>query len=228
VGICVQIGGYELTALALSGLRYRDTAWCELGNQWTYEYGKPVHPAKQSYQAQGVQHTSIDINGRDGALKLNLENPIPSKLKGVFDVVTNYGTTEHINNQSAAFQNIDALCAVDGVMIHVLPLAMKGNYPNHCRYHYTALFPVQLAELARYELVDSRLIAEGAYLYPKILLAFTLRKTDFASPNFSKLRGIVDSGDRTFTGNYTSRSRELTRKVKKLTRILKGGEHTGP
>jgi hypothetical protein len=222
VGICVQIGGYELTALAYSGLRYRDTAWCELGNQWTYEYGKPVRPAKVDYQAQGVQHTSIDINGRDGSIKHNLERPVPSTLKGVFDVVTNYGTTEHINDQTAAFQNIDRLCRVGGSMIHVLPLAMKDNYPNHCRYHYTALFPVQLAELARYELIDSRLIAEGAYLYPKILLAFTLRKTDFTSPNFSKLRGIMDSGDHTFTGNYTSRSREFLRKAKKLTRILRG------
>jgi hypothetical protein len=221
MGICEQLKVYEALALG-SGFSYPGLILCELGNQWIYEHGKPVRPAKLDYQAQGVQHTSIDINGRDGALKLNLENPIPSKLKGEFDVVTNYGTTEHINNQSAAFQNIDALCAVEGVMIHVLPLAIKGNYQNHCRYHYTALFPVQLAELARYELVDSRLIAEGAYLYPKILLAFTLRKTGEGSGDFTRLRGIMDSGDRTFTGNYTSRSREFLRKAKKLTRILRG------
>jgi SAM-dependent methyltransferase len=225
MGICEQLKVYEVLAL---GFKYPGLILCELGNQWIYEHGKPVRPAKVDYQAQGVQHTSIDINGRDGALKHNLERPVPSKLKGAFDVVTNYGTTEHINDQTAAFQNIDRLCRVGGVMIHVLPLAMKGNYPNHCRYHYTALFPVQLAELARYELIDSRLIAEGAYTYPKILLAFTLRKTGEGIRDFTRLRGIMDSGDRTFTGNYTSRSRELTRKVKKLTRILKGGEHTGP
>ena len=72
-------------------------------------------------------------------------------------MVTNYGTTEHINNgQYEVFQNIHNLTKVGGVMIHAIPLV--GYWKNHCNYHYTSDFSKVLAEINGYDVVLSESI----------------------------------------------------------------------
>src|SRR5882672_3336270 len=52
----------------------------------------------------GVVHTSVDWNGQDGALKLDLRDRLDL---GEFDIVTNYGTTEHVSDkQGIVWDNI--------------------------------------------------------------------------------------------------------------------------
>ncbi len=67
---------------------------CELRNQvsgWEMQIS-----IKRIMQWLGATHTSIDLNGRDRALRLDLSQPLPADLLGRFDLVTNAGTTEHI------------------------------------------------------------------------------------------------------------------------------------
>ena len=105
---------------------------CELGNQhirptgmdWAEKRGLPkTKISKILFEAAGFTHVSIDFNGQDGALPLDLREQIKDEdLLGSFDVVTNSGTSEHVGNQQACFDNIRQLCKPGGIMIHVNPL----------------------------------------------------------------------------------------------------------
>lgn len=122
---------------------------CELGNQHirpavglnfkqldpSWRRGKPF-AAKKWFEHRGWEHVSIDINGRDGALALDLSRPLPSHL-GTFQLVTNFGTSEHVHDQYECFHNIDRLCAVSGLMVHAVP--MLGHWIGHSEhgFYYT-------------------------------------------------------------------------------------------
>jgi hypothetical protein len=129
---------------------------CELGNQ---ESGWKLRvPVKHIMQWLGADHTSIDLNGRDGSLKLDLSKPLPDFLLGRFDLVTNAGTTEHVvtandySDQWQAFCSIHGLAKPFAAIIHVLP-SEKGFHCG-CGYVYTHLFFLKLADMCHYGLVE--------------------------------------------------------------------------
>ena len=200
MGITKLIDEYERSILRSLDIGYSGLKWCELGNQRTWNRKS----AKEMYVTRGVDHTSIDLNGQDGALKLDLEKKLPDNLVGKFDVVTNYGTVEHINNQTAVFFNVHELCKEDGIMFHGFPFVL--NWPRHGRYYYAREFADSLAKVCNYNLVDVGLLDSEEYKYPRNLLMVTLRKTIKKFPNIevTQLAGLEDSGDRSMTGDYTS------------------------
>lgn len=111
-------------AITLPGLRM-----LELGNQRIRKCLLGVEvPAKRIYELFGVYHVSIDLNGKDGALALDLGQPLPDDIKE-FDVVTNFGCIEHVGNQYEAWQNVHNACRAGGLMIHTLP--EEGSWPKH-------------------------------------------------------------------------------------------------
>lgn len=119
------------TQLAISGLRM-----AEFGNQ---QFRKDtlgvILPAKRVFEALGVKHVSFDLNGKDGALRVDLGRPIPKEFHGQFDLVTNFGTMEHVEGQEQCWQNIHDLCRPGGYMVHSVPEV--GSWSEHCKYHYT-------------------------------------------------------------------------------------------
>lgn len=124
----------------------------ELGAQNVYDsenYGKV---AKDIFEAIGIIHTSIDIKAHQGAIEADLREPI-TFTKSKFDIVTDYGTTEHVEgNLYEAFKNIHNLCRKGGVMIHENP--KTGNWPEHGFNYYTQDFYKELAKLAGYEILE--------------------------------------------------------------------------
>jgi len=127
----------------------------ELGNQKILSKGpngKDVHQgtSKKRFTDKGVEHTSFDLNGKDGAIALDLCETLPEKWCGYFDMVTNYGTTEHVENQWQVFKNIHDMTRVGGAMVHSIPHV--GYWKNHCPYHYSPEFPSILANANGYEL----------------------------------------------------------------------------
>lgn len=119
----------------------------ELGNKRTNVVWKHV------FEAQGISHTSIDINGKDGALPLDLCSEIDLPPA---DVVTNFGTSEHVANQDVCFHNIDKLSKK--WMVHVVPYV--GNWIGHglnlgmeC-YKYTERHFESLAAKYNYQIED--------------------------------------------------------------------------
>lgn len=131
---------------------------------------------KKFFEDRGYAHTSVDWNGQDGALKLDLQSPL---ALGTFDVVSNIGTTEHVGDQHGVWQNICAAMHLGSVFVSATP--KPGNWPAHGQWYPTQEFFKQLAarnglQVDRiYEVFDSprtltmvRLtrVAEAPFFYP--------------------------------------------------------------
>ncbi|MEK7468924.1 MAG: hypothetical protein AAB074_16235 [Planctomycetota bacterium] len=105
----------------------------ELGNQSLRKDVLGVQvPAKAFFAAMGILHTSLDINGKDGSLPVDLRLPITQpELLECFDIVTNFGTIQEIERQHTAWQNVHRLAKVGGLMLHLVPQAgsWKGKFP---------------------------------------------------------------------------------------------------
>jgi len=138
--------------LVLSGLQI-----AELGNQRVREdiLGKGHEiPAKVLYELFGAIHTSFDRNGRDGALPIDLGQPMPIEHCGAYDLVINFGTSEHVSSQYWCWANIDLMCAPGGRMLHQIPEV--GAWPGHGQFHYTMSRIMALADACGYDVPISR------------------------------------------------------------------------
>jgi hypothetical protein len=140
----VQESFYKCFDNKLSNLRMM-----ELGNQGMQINGINYKVAKDYFQSLGIQHTSIDLNGRHGAMKFDLGIPL-KEFYCQYDIVTNFGTSEHVYNQYECFKNIHEFCKGGGLMIHAVP--MPGHWPRHCEYHYPKKFFVMLADACGYNI----------------------------------------------------------------------------
>lgn len=90
---------------------------------------------KNEFQSLGMEHISIDWNGEDGALRLDLTQPIDTEP---FDVITNFGTTEHVHDQEAVWKNIYNLTKVGGYIISTTPY--PGDWKHHGNWYPTEMF----------------------------------------------------------------------------------------
>jgi len=99
----------------------------------------------------GFRYVALDIFRATNTIlfDLNIHAPGP-RLAGQFDLVTNFGTTEHVLNQLRAFQTIHELTRPGGVMYHDLPFA---GYFDHAYFRYDPLFFRTLVEANGYALL---------------------------------------------------------------------------
>lgn len=129
---------------------YKDIRVCELGDQ-RMKWHPLLTGKRYLTEEKGViEHISIDINAQHGAIPLNLAALI-DKWSNYFDLVTNYGTTEHVNNQFEVFRNIHNFTKVGGAMIHTVPIV--GGWAKHCSIHYEPYFFTDLAIILNYRVV---------------------------------------------------------------------------
>ena len=130
---------------------------CELGDQLLKVDGIKIEVAKDYFESLGFKHTSIDINGKHKALPLDLAKPIRNKtLINTFDIITNLGTSEHVENQYECFKNIHYLCKKGGLFIHASPAV--GSWIGHCKYHYPPMFFIRLALACNYRTINWNVI----------------------------------------------------------------------
>jgi hypothetical protein len=140
----------------------------ELGNQHIAQARGLIREktGKAYYANLGVEHISIDMNGKDGAIVLNLSKTIDRpEWMGYFDIITNAGTTEHVEpyeSQYECFKNLHTWLKVGGIVIHINPaieeLESKGSWKNHCNNYYSRKFFEMLAQENRYEIIASTVI----------------------------------------------------------------------
>ena len=120
----------------------------ELGDQdfKVHRYRKEK-VAKGFFEKRGVSHISVDWNGKKGALQIDLNRPVNftchPQLEQEFDVVTNIGNSEHVENQYQCWKTMHERCRKDGLIINVLPLA--DHCSPHGLWHYLADFFKELA-----------------------------------------------------------------------------------
>ncbi len=98
----------------------------------------------------GFRYTALDIFKAPNTILFDLNRHAPGpKLENHFDLVMNFGTTEHVFNQVNAFRTIHQLAKVNGIMYHDLPMA---GYLNHAFFRYDPLFFNMLAPENKYKL----------------------------------------------------------------------------
>lgn len=124
----------------LKGTFEEGTTMLELGCKQMDKY-------KRWFEARGVEHTSVDLNGQGGALKLDLQEPLDL---GVFDVVTNFGTTEHVDEQWQCWKNVHEAVKLGGTLISTTPY--PGDWKHHGRWYPTAAWYKEFAEKNGYNI----------------------------------------------------------------------------
>jgi len=172
--------------LAIQHLKKDKINWskvnmCELGNQKLNVRGnkklEAFRTGKEYFTSIGCNHTSFDLNGIDGSVILDLSKPIQTRWKNKFNMISNCGTTEHVDNQCVVFENIHNLCQLGGLMIHSIPISRQWR--GHCPYHYESGFPYELAKLMNYTVIYYKEECKRKQdKKTKTLLNFILKKND--------------------------------------------------
>jgi hypothetical protein len=107
--------------------------------------------ARAFWEWLGYRYAAIDVDNSPGVLELDLNfDDAPPQHRGRYDLVTNFGSTEHVANQMNAFKVIHDLTAVGGVMMHHVPC--QGMF-NHGFVSYHPKFFSLLAQSNRYQYV---------------------------------------------------------------------------
>lgn len=107
---------------------------------------------KSYFAGDGIRHVSVDLNGEDGALALDLRQPLNL---GTFDMVTNIGTSEHVDDQVPVWRNMVDAC--DHVLVCITPA--PGDWPGHGLFYPSCEFYLALAALNGFEI--EKLQVEG-------------------------------------------------------------------
>lgn len=116
--------------------------------------------AGELFEKAGFRYDAIDIaeGYRTTILDLNHQSA-PRNFVGAFDLVINYGTTEHLLNQYNAFKVIHDATKAGGYMVHSIPCV---GYSNHGYFTYTPRCMFDMAGYNLYEVVDFHFDGPGA------------------------------------------------------------------
>jgi SAM-dependent methyltransferase len=121
---------------------------CELGDQWV-THTDPHLLAADFYRSLGCgRYVSIDGNGR-GTLTWDLN--LTLKKLGHFDLVTDFGTGEHIFDQAQVWRSIHRLTKPgDGYIAFDRP---TQGYEGHCFYRVDESWFIDIATANEYRIV---------------------------------------------------------------------------
>jgi SAM-dependent methyltransferase len=213
---------FMMEAIRAHRLKIPGLKMCELGNQSLAVKGIRQRVAKEYFEARGVKHVSIDLNGEDGALKLDLCKPITGH-KNKYDIVTNCGTIEHVDNQYEGFKNIHNLCRVGGLMVHALPVNYYWN--GHGLFQYYKEFFDKIAPLCSYDILRNEIINWGGVKNRDLVCSALIKRKDnefIGKKEFDRLPILPQSEyykKRNFKERFEMRSRIIIENGKRK-RIL--------
>lgn len=136
---------------------------CELGNQVWHMGNRRLwrRSAVELYREIGCgSYQALDSNGQDGALVVDLNKGLDFQgqrklLIGQFDLVTDFGTSEHIFEIGQAWRTMHALCKPGGIIAFLKPYQ---GHREHCFYNVHENFFRDLAEANGYTIQMLRLI----------------------------------------------------------------------
>jgi SAM-dependent methyltransferase len=141
------------------------------------ELGDKINPAwtgehktyKAHFESLGFRHVSIDWNGNNGAIARDLREPLWDEF-GQFDMVTNIGTTEHVDPQGKVWENIWRMCKPGGVIVSVTPYPDGKNWWWHGIHYPTREFfrALSMANSCEIERMGADLSAPNKNLYVRM------------------------------------------------------------
>ena len=80
-------------------------------------------PARSMWELAGFSYSCVDTSGEFGSMEIDLNyDSVSWRHRGQYDVVTNFGCTEHIANQMNAFKVIHDFGKPDAIMVHGVPI----------------------------------------------------------------------------------------------------------
>jgi hypothetical protein len=161
----------------------------ELGNQCLSDGGIGKRYFLKAVRIK--EHVSFDLNGLDGALPLDLGKKI-SGYDAYFDIVTDFGTSEHVYSQYWVFRNVYEFLKIGGIALHTLPLV--GYWPKHGYYSYNEDFFINLSFHYGYELLCNDVVFIE-YNGTKGMACAILRKKSFnnliSETTFYSMKGLI-------------------------------------
>lgn len=129
----------------------------ELGAQNLYDRGQVGGRwpwGSDLYKARGIEYSCIDLSGENGAQAVDLSDPVAVSRK--YDMVTDFGTSEHVLGIYNCWRSKWAMCKDGGFILSENP--KEGNWPLHGYWYYTEAFYQKLAEHT-----GSKIIAIGQH-----------------------------------------------------------------
>lgn len=122
---------------------------CELGSQ-QYNFGKRQGKAYDLYcQMNAGVYESIDGNGAS-SITADLNFPLHPH-PGQFDLVTDFGTSEHIFDIAQVWRTIHSLTKPGGIIAYEKPYK---QWVGHCFYKVQKTFLTDIARANDYEIVS--------------------------------------------------------------------------
>jgi hypothetical protein len=109
---------------------------------------------KDFWEWLGCTYMAADVDTAPHTIRLDLNfDDVPDQHKGKYQLVTNFGTTEHVANQNQAMKIMHDLTEVGGVMVHNVP---TQGYSNHGMFNYNPKFFWLLSRSCLYRFLDMR------------------------------------------------------------------------
>lgn len=135
-------------------------------------------PAKHFYKMLGVEnYSSIDMGGEFEAIPHDLNLPFEdSRLYGSYDLVTDYGTCEHVFNTVEAYRTMHRLLKKQGLMV-----VMQGVYGSNGFHYYDLSFFEGIAAANGYTIIYS-----SYYIVPET------REDNYHIPLSLELLNVLD------------------------------------
>ena len=146
------VTGFSLDLLKKHNLDKKDLNVLELGCQNIYNQENYGEISNDYFSGKGQHITSIDLEGCNGSDVVNLDKPIDKKYINKFDVVTNFGTSEHCGDLFQTFKNMYNACKVGGVIICENPKI--GNWKGHGNHYMTTFFYHEFCGEMEMEVLD--------------------------------------------------------------------------
>lgn len=142
-------------------------------------------PSRNFFEALGMDYACVDTSGEDGALVFDLNfDSVADDQRGKFDLLTNFGTAEHVFNQYNAFKAAHDFVRKGGAFMHFMPFL---GYVDHGYYSFQPCFYNELAAANDYDIL-------GMWLnpHPRLNLCFIPWKKEIL--DFLDLKATNNSG----------------------------------
>ena len=134
--VCIRHLGRELAPTAVDDV---------FDNESPRTTGQPAF-----YRVFGAtRYASVDLADQRATFAHDLNAPMPEI--GQYDVVTNFGTAEHVFDIATAFRSMHRLLKPGGLSLHCMP---AFAFIDHGFYNVHPVFFVELAKANAYEIVD--------------------------------------------------------------------------
>lgn len=140
-----QISVNRITPFLKTGMRM-----LELGAQNMYDNSHYGWIAKDYFEIIFIEHVSIDLIQHQKCEYADLRESLPYVN---FDIVTNFGTCEHVDGSLyQPLLNIHNACNIGGIMIHENPAS--GSWPLHGHHYFSEEFWYNIAESCGYIILE--------------------------------------------------------------------------